>query len=345
MFSRLLSKWTKKRAVVARAMEEIPDTRDVAVPLKPVEENRPDWFAKEDYSGGSRPRLGPHYVTNIDRARIPISSLQDWANSLSSEPTRVHCTKLGFKDLVQVEPTWRAVIDREHKSTVDAKLEIFKEYIRGICPKCSGYFHGSTLQVINNEALQSYLASGAARCGSIPPEFHDRLSIYGDAQCDSTEFLIFWLGDKSNSTGPYLISERIKPPAGGVYFMPLEPGLIGACRVIRKGDPSNMPSWDRWGITMGLLVMATSWIGTSTPDLQKDEQKLRLPLRKTFGNWQGAEEIAWVGSSKEVPANFQFIGILPTTKEEYELTSRESNSWGWFADQMLKQALFDKGRP
>ncbi|MBL3529061.1 MAG: ankyrin repeat domain-containing protein [gamma proteobacterium endosymbiont of Lamellibrachia anaximandri] len=126
---------------------------------------------------------------------------------------------------------------------------------------------------------------------------------------------------------------------GDVFMMPIEDGLFGACRVIRRGDPAKRHLNDWMEVTEnGVLVTLTAWMGTSQPDIS--EPKLREPLRKTFGNWNGETELIWV--TKPLPAEFKCIGKLQPTAEELKLNSNENSGWYWLLDMVSEQCKCEK---
>ncbi|MEG7523874.1 MAG: ankyrin repeat domain-containing protein [Chromatiales bacterium] len=126
---------------------------------------------------------------------------------------------------------------------------------------------------------------------------------------------------------------------GDVFMMPIEDGLFGACRVIRRGDPAKRHLNDWMEVTEnGILVTLTAWMGTAKPDIS--EPKLREPLRKTFGNWNGETELIWV--TKPLPAEFICIGKLQPTAEELKLNSNENSGWYWLLDMVTEQCKWEK---
>jgi len=147
--------------------------------------------------------------------------------------------------------------------------------------------------------------------------------------------------DKIESTEelPSEVEGTTEPSSGDVFMMPLEDGLLGACRVIRKGDPAKRHPNDWMAMTEnGVLVAATAWVGTSPPDIS--EQKLRETLCKTFGEWNGEKELIWI--AKPLPSEFKYIGKLQPTAEELELSSNENAGWGWLSNMVIAQCKWDK---
>jgi hypothetical protein len=354
MLAQLLRKLTKRRdvpalggadslspAVVSAVAPSTPGTAE-AGPKSSGE--RPNWFAKERYDGTRCWRLGPHSLSNVDISGLPTLSIPEWAESIASEPTEIHRTVANVRELGNIESVWNETVDRVHGPAADGKRDIFGEYVDVRCAKCFGHTFVSFLRNIRHfKELERRLSSGNEQCGSIARDFPDRLPIYGaNSQCDSVDFQIIWKGDTANSAARHLILERLDPPEGSIFVMVLEPGLFGACRVIRKGNAASAPTWDRMGVTIdGLLVMATAWIGSNPPSLSTDEKELRKPLRKTFGEWGDSLEVSWVNKRK-LPSDFTFAGILPVTSDERQLDSREANAWEWIATQVLNQVQFDR---
>jgi len=305
---------------------------------------RPNWFAEERYDGTRRWRFGPHSLSNVDISGLPTLSISEWAESIASEPTEIHRTVVNVKDLGNIESVWNETVNRVHGPMADGKKDIFEKYVDVRCAKCFGHTRVGFLRNIRHFGeLKRRFSSGHEQCSSIARDFSDRLPIYGaNVQCDSVDFQVVWKGDTSNSAARHLILERLDPPEGSIFVMVLDSGLFGACRVIRKGNAASVPTWDKIGVTIdGLLVMATAWIGTNPPNLSTDEKELRTPLRKTFGTWRGSLEVSWV-TKRNLPSDFAFAGILPVTSDERQLDSQDANAWGWIAEQVLKQAQFER---
>lgn len=137
---------------------------------------------------------------------------------------------------------------------------------------------------------------------------------------------------------PFYESRDIIPGPGQVFMMPLENGLNGACRVIRKGDPSKRKTSNIFDPREeGFLVMATTWVGSGLPDLS--DSRLRKPLAKTFSEWNNEPEYIW--TDKPLPDNFKYIGTIKPTQAELGIECREKVGWTWLPSIVLKQYEWD----
>lgn len=127
------------------------------------------------------------------------------------------------------------------------------------------------------------------------------------------------------------------PMEGDVYMMPLEGGLYGACRVIKKTtlDPS-FPDTPR----EGFIVVSTAWVGSEIPSIS--DPRLREHLRTTFWSSDGQSRIDVGYVRDEPPSSFRRIGQIPPTPEELQLNG-ESRVWELYPGVVAKQVGHERG--
>jgi hypothetical protein len=274
---------------------------------------------------------GPHEFHHFDLNGIPKYSVQELAQHISSNPQQVQCALVRIHELQSVFQTVYSTIKRDYQVDDYYVRRSCEVHLKAVCPKCLGSIGGEGFFRIAGE----HNRMAAERCSTSA----EVLSLNrAKPNCDSESYYAVWMGDKTATAGKGMKTEILDPKDGAVFLMPIdsEPRLYGACRVIRRGDPSRRHPNDRLWITeTGLLVAATTWVGTGIPDLS--EPKLKIVLKKTFGNWNGSLEIQWIRDNLFAPCDFSLLGVIPTSLEEHQLGSNESGSWYSLANQVLLQ--------
>jgi hypothetical protein len=97
------------------------------------------------------------------------------------------------------------------------------------------------------------------------------------------------------------------PAPGAVYLVPLEGGMFGACRVLRRSTDDETQKWGRC-----IVVATTRWIGARPPSL--DEPELRDVLVLTHHSWKNEPHRMWIDDVP--PAEYECIGSIPPSAED-----------------------------
>jgi hypothetical protein len=126
------------------------------------------------------------------------------------------------------------------------------------------------------------------------------------------------------------------PVRGDTFVMPLADGRLGACRVLRSAEAHE----DNFTEPDSLLVAATPWIGTESPDL--GEPLLRSILVLNHHNWDNSALLHWV--SGPPPKTFRHLGNIPPSARQEEPSSFAFSSWESFPLQVLLQWRWDHDR-
>ena len=127
------------------------------------------------------------------------------------------------------------------------------------------------------------------------------------------------------------------PQQGDVFIMPVMDDILGACRVIRSGNPKQNQKDRTDASESGVLVTLSAWMGTSPPDIS--EPKLKELLHKTYGKFKGEAEYIWI--EKPIPNEFKLIGSVEPTPEELQVNCNKSAGWVWLSSIAKEQYKWD----
>lgn len=111
---------------------------------------------------------------------------------------------------------------------------------------------------------------------------------------------------------------------GTVYSFPLENGLTGTCRVIRKPEDDNEKKRYRDCV----LAHATKWVGEGPVDLKSGE--LRKVVRTNTGPL-----LMWIKGRP--PADYQKKGTVSIRKAEASKKSSKQSVWKIFQNVVFKE--------
>ena len=126
-------------------------------------------------------------------------------------------------------------------------------------------------------------------------------------------------------------TEEDFPPAGTVLQMPLADGRLGLCRVLRVGSDFG---------DAAAIVVASSWIGDSPPELTSDA--VRDTLHLTHHSWNGKPQRTWV--SEPPPDSFVVLGKVELSDEEQLANSNSFSGWQTLPLQVLTQWRWENDR-
>ncbi len=118
------------------------------------------------------------------------------------------------------------------------------------------------------------------------------------------------------------------PKPGDVFLMPLGDGRFGVCRVLRENTAEERKGHG----APYILVAASPWIGSDTPDL--GDPQLRKIQKLTHHSWKNDPNILWV--SMPPPDDYRLIGTIKPSPADKR--RQYSGSGGWaFAYQVLTE--------
>jgi hypothetical protein len=118
------------------------------------------------------------------------------------------------------------------------------------------------------------------------------------------------------------------PKPGDVFMMPLGDSRFGVCRVLRENSEEERKGHG----APYVLVAASPWIGSETPDL--GDTRLREIQTLSHHSWKNGPNILWV--SMLPPEDYRLIGTIKPSPADKRRQCSCSGGWA-FAYQVLTE--------